>query len=59
MLEGQHYQNAYVTRDIDKAIARVTALADVRSVVQFEAMTEVLTAADEAAHHQAGLHLGQ
>jgi hypothetical protein len=44
VIEGQHYQNAYVTRDIDKAAARVTARADVRSVAQFEATTEVLTA---------------
>ena len=50
MLEGQHYQNAYVTRDIDKAVARVTARADVRSVVQFEATTEVLTAAGTMPH---------
>jgi Glyoxalase/Bleomycin resistance protein/Dioxygenase superfamily len=51
MLEGQHYQNAYVTRDIDKAVARVTARADVRSVVQFEATTEVLTAAGTRPHN--------
>jgi hypothetical protein len=50
MLEGRHYQNAYVTRDIDKAVARVTARADVRSVVQFEAATEVLTAAGRRPH---------
>ena len=51
MLEGQHYQNAYVTRDIDKAVARVTPRADVRSVVQFEATTEVLTAAGTRPHN--------
>jgi hypothetical protein len=44
MIEGWHYQNAYVTRDIDKAVERATAGADVRSAVQFEATTEVLTA---------------
>ena len=44
MLEGQHYQNAYVTRNIDKAVARVTARADVRSVVQFETTNMVQTA---------------
>ena len=43
MLEGRHYQNAYVTRDIDKAVERFTARADVRSVVQFETTNEVLT----------------
>jgi hypothetical protein len=51
MLEGRHYQNAYVTRDIDKAVARVTARADVRSVAQFEATTEVLTAAGRRPHN--------
>ena len=51
MLEGQHYQNAYVTRNIDKAVARVTARADVRSVVQFEATTEVLTAVGRRPHN--------
>ena len=50
MLEGRHYQNAYVTRDIDKAVERFTARADVRSVVQFEATTEVLTAAGTRPH---------
>jgi hypothetical protein len=44
MLEGRHYQNAYVTRNIEKAVARVTARADVRSVLRFEGTTEVLTA---------------
>jgi hypothetical protein len=43
VLEGRHYQNAYVTRNLEKAVARVTATADVRSVVQFEATTEVRT----------------
>jgi Glyoxalase/Bleomycin resistance protein/Dioxygenase superfamily len=44
MLEGRHYQNAYVTRNLEKAVARVTARADVRTVMQFEATTEVQTA---------------
>jgi hypothetical protein len=51
MLEGQHYQNAYVTRSIDKAVARVTTSADARSVVQFEATTEVLTAFGRRPHN--------
>jgi len=51
MLEGQHYQNAYVTRNIDKAVRRVTARADVRSVVPFEATTEVLTAIGRRPHN--------
>jgi hypothetical protein len=43
MLEGRHYQNAYVTRNLDKAVAAFTARADIRSAMQFEATTEVLT----------------
>ena len=51
MLEGQHYQNAYVTRNIDKAVARITARADVRSVVQFETTNEVQTALGTRPNH--------
>ena len=43
-IEGLHYQNAYVTRNIDKAMAEFTARADARDAVQFEATTQVLTA---------------
>jgi hypothetical protein len=43
MLEGHHYQNAYVTRNLDKAVAEFTARASVRSAMQLEASTEVLT----------------
>lgn len=45
MLEGQVYQNAYVTRDIDQAVKEFTARAEARSTIQFEATSEVLTAA--------------
>ena len=45
MLEGRIYQNAYVTRNIDQTVAAFTAQADARSAVQFEATSEVLTAA--------------
>ncbi len=51
MLEGRHYQNAYVTRDIDKAVERFTARADVRSVVQFETTNEVQTAVGTRLNH--------
>jgi hypothetical protein len=51
MLEGQIYQNAYVTRDIDKAFAAFTERADARSAFKFEASTEVLTAAGRRAHN--------
>jgi hypothetical protein len=50
MIEGQHYQNAYVTRNLDKAFTQFTAVADTRSAVQFEAETEVLTAAGPRPH---------
>ena len=43
MIEAQHYQNAYVTRDIDSAIgqfARQTGRDDIRS---FEANVDVIT----------------
>lgn len=43
MLEGRHYQNAYVTRDIDRAVAQFRARADVRTVIQFDNSSEVLT----------------
>jgi len=44
LLEGTHYQNAYVTRNLEKAVARVTGVADVRSEVQFEGSVQVMTA---------------
>ncbi len=43
MLEGKHFQNAYVTRDIDKAVAKFEANADVRKILQFEVTTNIWT----------------
>ena len=43
MIEGRHYQNAYVTRNLAKAVDEFAARASARSVVTFEATTEVLT----------------
>jgi hypothetical protein len=43
MIEGKHFQNAYVTRNIDKAIERFKARADVRKLLQFEVTTELMT----------------
>jgi hypothetical protein len=43
MIEGSHYQNAYVTRDVARAVDRFTAQAEVRDVIQFEAPNEVIT----------------
>jgi hypothetical protein len=36
MITGQHYQNAYVTRDLDAAVARFEAQADVRASLRFD-----------------------
>ena len=41
IVDGHHYQNAYVTRDIEKATAELTARADVRLISQIEAENEV------------------
>jgi hypothetical protein len=43
MLEGSHYQNAYVTRNLAKTVAEFAARASARSVATVEATTEVLT----------------
>jgi hypothetical protein len=43
MLEGRHYQNAYITRDIDKAVASFRSRADVADARVFEAAVEVQT----------------
>ncbi len=43
MLEGKHFQNAYVTRDIKKAIERFKSCADVRKLIEYEGSTEVMT----------------
>jgi hypothetical protein len=43
MLEGQHYQNAYVTRDLDKAIAAFRTRGGVEKVLSFEAPVELTT----------------
>jgi hypothetical protein len=43
MIEGVHYQNAYVTRNVERALERFTAQADARNVIQFEASNDVIT----------------
>jgi hypothetical protein len=45
MLEGRHYQNAYITRDIDKAVKSFRARAGVEDPRVFEAQVEVQTPA--------------
>ena len=43
MFEGKHFQNAYVTRNIQRAIDDFTAKADVRKVLTYEGITDVVT----------------
>jgi hypothetical protein len=45
MLEGRHYQNAYITRDIDKAVESFRARGGVQDARVFEATVEVQTPA--------------
>jgi hypothetical protein len=45
MLEGMHYQNAYVTRDIKKAMDAFKGRADIRKLIQYEGSTDVITPA--------------
>ncbi|HTV96048.1 MAG TPA: VOC family protein [Steroidobacteraceae bacterium] len=45
MLEGRHYQNAYITRDIDRAVESFRNRAGVRDARVFEAAVEVQTPA--------------
>src|ERR1700733_107832 len=43
MFEGQHYQNAYITRDIEKAVEGFRARSAVEIVMRFEGPVEVTT----------------
>lgn len=43
MLEGQHYQNGYVTRDIDKAIEGFRNRGGIDDIMSFEVPVEVNT----------------
>ena len=43
MLTGRHYQNAYVTRNVDKAVAEFRARADVRTIMETEVPVRVWT----------------
>lgn len=43
MIEGRHFQNAYVTRDIERAVAKFKTRGDIRKLLQFEATTDVTT----------------
>lgn len=43
MLEGYHYQNAYITRNIDKAVEAFKARSGVTEVMRYEGETDVWT----------------
>ncbi len=43
MIEGRHYQNAYITRDIEQAVTAFTSRADVRKLIRYEGSTQVMT----------------
>jgi hypothetical protein len=43
MLTGRHYQNAYVTRNVDKAVAEFKERSDVRSLMEIEVPVQVWT----------------
>ncbi len=43
MLEGHHYQNAYVTRDIDKWVATFERQAKIDRLLRYEGTTSVTT----------------
>ncbi|TAL02291.1 MAG: hypothetical protein EPO08_07500 [Rhodospirillaceae bacterium] len=43
MIEGRHYQNAYITRDIDKAVASFQARTGAKDVMRYEGPVEVTT----------------
>jgi hypothetical protein len=43
MLEGYHYQNAYVTRDVDKWVESFRKRAKVDRVITYEGSTPVMT----------------
>ncbi len=43
MLEGIHYQNGYITRDIDKAIAQFRDLAGIQDINSFEVTVPINT----------------
>jgi catechol 2,3-dioxygenase-like lactoylglutathione lyase family enzyme len=43
MMFGSHYQNAYVTRNVDKAVADFRKYADVRTLYEIEVPVQVWT----------------
>ena len=47
MLEGKHFQNAYVTRNIDKSVAEFQACSTIRKLIQTEITVDVWTSKGE------------
>ena len=45
MLEGMHFQNAYVTRNSQKVIDAFKSRANIRKLIQYEGSVEVMTPA--------------
>ncbi|TXC70242.1 hypothetical protein FSB78_04230 [Sphingomonas ginsenosidivorax] len=43
MLTGRHYQNAYVTRDVDKAVAAFRENAEIRKLIEVEVPVQLWT----------------
>ncbi|WP_336968580.1 VOC family protein [Sphingobium aromaticiconvertens] len=43
MIVGRHFQNAYVTRDVDKAVAQFKQRADVRTLSEIEVPVQLWT----------------
>ncbi|RJF91166.1 VOC family protein [Sphingomonas cavernae] len=43
MITGRHYQNAYVTRNVDKAVASFKQHADIRSLMEIEVPVQLWT----------------
>ncbi len=43
MIVGRHYQNAYVTRNVDKAVAQFRERADVRAIHEIELPVHIWT----------------
>lgn len=43
MMIGRHYQNAYVTRDVDKAVADLRPVCDIRKLMEIEVNVPVWT----------------
>lgn len=52
MIVGRHYQNAYITRNIDKAVAEFKDRADIRLIMETEVETKLWTPEGEGLGRQ-------